>query len=349
VALAGNRQGCWLVLQWFDPETGARKSKPAGTPDLKKAECKRTDLESDLNNGRYREATRLDWKAFRAAFESEYDGDQRASSREKRAAVLDVFEQVVRPDRLRAITTRTVSRFTAALRTRKQANGKVGLAAWTRRNYLVALRTALAWGVEQGYLDELPAFPKVRVPRKKPYPIAQQDYEKMLAKAPDELWRAFLLCAWWAGLWLSEAWKLQWERSEDFPWLDLPYNRIVLPASFAKSDEDQSVPLHPVLREALEKLPRTDPEVFPFRSRVTGKPLTRNGVTSRVIGIAEKAGVKLSMHRLRKGFGCRVAKQLGKGNAPVLHALMRHSSMQVTMDFYANVDDALQDVIRGLV
>jgi hypothetical protein len=28
---------------------------------------------------------------------------------------------------------------------------------------------------------------------------------------------------------------------------------------------------------------------------------------------------------------------------------MRHSSMQVTMDYFASVDDALQDAIKGLV
>jgi integrase len=77
--------------------------------------------------------------------------------------------------------------------------------------------------------------------------------------------------------------------------------------------------------------------------------LSRNGITSRILDIAERAGVKLSMHRLRKGFGCRVAKQLGKGNAPILHTLMRHSSMQITMDYYASVDDALQDAIKDLV
>ena len=32
----------------------------------------------------------------------------------------------------------------------------------------------------------------------------------------------------------------------------------------------------------------------------------------------------------------------------MLHSLMRHSSMQITMDFYANIDDALQDVISAL-
>jgi hypothetical protein len=41
---------------------------------------------------------------------------------------------------------------------------------------------------------------------------------------------------------------------------------------FAKSDDDQWVPLHPTLRQALEELPAIGPEVFPFRSRKTGLP-----------------------------------------------------------------------------
>src|SRR5262249_43452853 len=142
--------------------------------------------------------------------------------------------------------------------------------------------------------------------------------------------------------------ELRWDRSEEWPWLDLANNRIVLPAVFAKSAEDQLAPLHPTLREALEALPRTHAKVFPFRSRKGGGPLTRNGITNRVLEMARRAGVKLSMHRLRKGFGCRVAKHIGKGGAAMLHELMRHSSMQITMDFYANVDDALQDAIKGL-
>ena len=147
---------------------------------------------------------------------------------------------------------------------------------------------------------------------------------------------------------LSEALFLEWEPSEEQPWVDLPNNRIVLPAVFAKSAQDQWVPPHPVLREALERLPRSGRRVFPFRSRRTGGPLTRNGVTNRVLAMAKQAGVKLSMHKLRKGFGCRAAKMLGKGGAAMLHELMRHSSMQVTMDYYASVDDALQDAIRNL-
>jgi integrase len=234
------------------------------------------------------------------------------------------------------------------MRERKRYGTKVGLAPMTMRNYLVALKSALGWAVEQKLLTALPAFPVIKVPKKKPQPVPAEDFEKLIQQAPDDHWRAFLMCGWWGGLRLSEAQNLRWQPSETFPWIDFVRNRIVLPAAFAKSAEDQRIPLHPVLRETLEKLPRTADEVFPFRSAKTKAPLSRNGATHRVIRMARRAGINLSMHRLRKGFGCRAAKKLGKGNAPILHRLMRHSSMQVTMDYYASVDDALQDVITRL-
>lgn len=297
-----------LMLQWIDPETGRRKSKSSGTDDPAKAETKRADLEYELNHGHYQEPSKLDWEHFRQMFEEEYVAGLRPRSAEKYTTVLDVFEQII----------------------------------------LVNLKAALNWTVNQKFLPSLPEFPRVKVPKKKPQPISPDDFEKLLAQAPDDLWRAFLLCGWWCGLRLSEARHLRWEPVKDMPWVDFAGERIVLPAVFAKSDEDQWVPLHPLLCEALKNLPRTGLDVFPFRSRKGGGALTRNGITNRVIHMAKKAGIKLSMHRLRKGFGCRVAKKLGKGNAPIMHRLMRHSSMQVTMDYYASVDDALHDAINDL-
>jgi integrase len=339
-----------LQLQWIDPDTGARKTISAGTSDPEKAEKARGDHEYKLNHGLYQETSKLDWERFREMFEAEYLAGLRERTREKYTTVLDVFEQIINPAKLRNVNERTLSLFLKGMRERRhpRKKSKVGLAPMTMRNYLVSLKTALAWAVDQRLLPSLPTFPTVKVPRKKPQPVAPADFEKLLAKAPDELWRAFLLCAWWAGLRLSEVRELRWERSDEWPWLDFERNRVVLPAVFAKSAEDQSVPMHSVLRQAVEGLPRTSDLVFPFRSRRGGGRLSRNGITNRVIEMARQAGVKLSMHRLRKGFGCRVATKLGRGNAPILHELMRHSSMQITMDYYVNVDDALQAAINEL-
>lgn len=337
-----------LMLQWIDPETGARKSKSTGTSDADKAEQMRSDFEYELNNGLHAEPSKITWEHFRDLFMKEYAAGLRDRSQEKFETVFDVFEQEMKPGKMSAINERVISRFVQALRLRERPGGKIGLAPITIRNYLVNMQTALAWAKDQGFIQAVPKMVKIKVPKKKPQPIPAEDFDKLLAAAPDDLWRAFMLCGWWAGLRLSEVYELRWAPTDKLPWIDWAGDRIALPAVFAKSDEDQWVPIHPQLRTILEAIPRTAERVFPFLSRRGGGPLTRNGLTNRILDMAAKAGVKLSMHKLRKGFGCRVAKQLGKGNAPILHRLMRHSTMQITMDYYASVDDALQDAIGQL-
>jgi integrase len=70
--------------------------------------------------------------------------------------------------------------------------------------------------------------------------------------------------------------------------------------------EDQWVPLDTTLKAALETLPHRGRKVFHFLAR-DGHRLTANGVSERIIRLAKKAGVRLSMHTLRKGFGCYYA------------------------------------------
>jgi hypothetical protein len=57
-----------LVLQWSDPVTGKRRSKLAETADEKEAEDARSDLESDLNTGRYANRGKRPWDHFRRLF-----------------------------------------------------------------------------------------------------------------------------------------------------------------------------------------------------------------------------------------------------------------------------------------
>ena len=51
----------------------------------------------------------------------------------------------------------------------------------------------------------------------------------------------------------------------------------------------------------------------------------------------------MTMKTLRQGFGRRYA---GQTSAHVLQRLMRHSSIRVTMDYYANVDAAVEEAVR---
>jgi integrase len=125
--------------------------------------------------------------------------------------------------------------------------------------------------------------------------------------------------------------------------VDLSRQRIWLPAEFVKSKEDQWVPLDPELRAALEVLPRRGRKVFHF-VKSNGAPLAIRSVSQRVIRLAARAGVKLTMKALRRGFACCYASKV---SAQVLQKLMRHADIKTTLAFYANVDDAVERAVLG--
>ncbi|HEV2948227.1 MAG TPA: site-specific integrase [Gemmataceae bacterium] len=332
-----------LVLQWTDPETGRRKSRSAKTSDPEKAEGARADLEYELKHGKYQEASLMTWDQFREKFEDEYVAGGRPDTQDNYRATLDLFERICNPRQIRSISERTVSLFVAGLRKEPGRRNKNGMMASTIKVRLQFLHCALAWAVGQGMLPKCPKFPRIKVPKKDPQPVFKETFERLFDQAEDDPTRAFLLCGWLAGLRLSEAFALEWEPNEKAPYVDFGRNKIIVPAEFAKAAKDQWVPLDPVLRDALEAVPRKGTKVFRFRDS-KGRPLTASGISQRVRDLAKQAGVKLGMHALRRGFGCRYAANV---SAHVLQRLMRHANIKTTLDYYANIDAAVEEAVLG--
>jgi integrase len=315
---------------------------PAGTCNPHDAEKKRADLEYELNHGLYLEPSRITWERFRGLFEAEYVAGLRPNTRRNYATALDLFEEVCTPKQLRSIDVRTVSAFASGLR-KRPVRGREGMAPSSIDVCLQFLHTALAWAVRQRFLPEVPAFPTVRVPKKDPQPVPPETFERLLEKAPDDTMRGYLLTGWLAGLRLEEAFLLEWEPTTAAPWLDLARDRIILPAELVKGVRDQWLPLDPVLKTALLALPRHGRRVFRFTDN-RGRPVTVSTVSWRVRQLAKQAGAPLTFRALRRGFGCRYA---GKVPAQVLQKLMRHSRVQTSMDYYANVDQAVEEAVLG--
>jgi integrase len=331
-----------LMLQWIDPDTGKRKSKSAETADEKQAETARADLESDLNHGRHQEASRMSWERFRELFEEEFVAVRRKNTRANYEDTLDAFERLCRPTTLRGVNERTVSAFVAALLRQPGRGAGETMAPSTVKVRLQFLRTALRWAAGQKLIPAAPEFPKVKVPRKRPQPVPAESFEKLLDKAPDDAMRAVVLCGWLAGLRLEETWALEWEESDAAPWVDFARDRIILPAELVKGDEDQAVPLDALLRAALECLPRQGRRVFRFVA-LGGGELPAAGLGKRVIALARRAGVRLSMRILRRGFACAYASDVP---AQVLQTLMRHKHISTTMAYYANTEAAAVEAVR---
>jgi integrase len=341
----------FLSLEWIDPQTNRRRSKSAETCNPTQAEIKRADLEADLNAGRYVEASGISWEAFRDLFEREYVAPLRKNTRENHKATLDLFERLCKPGRLRDVDARVVSRFAAAMRQEPGSTG-AGMLPSSVKVRLNFLHAALRWAAKQDLIPKCPIFPVVKVPKRTPQPVPAEMVERLLAVA-DPTMRAFLLAGWYGGLRFEEALSLQWEAVPNAPYLDLLRRRIVFPAEFVKAVEDQWIPIDPMLQAALSAFV-PDPadrqgRVFRFYSERRGKRFRTEevkgpAVRERIADLARRAGVKLTMKSLRRGFGCRWA---GKVPAQVLRKLMRHSTLEITVAYYANVDDAAEAAVFG--
>ena len=98
-----------------------RKSRPREPRTPKKRRRARGDLEYELNpRDTYKQPSRESWDSFREQFKKEYLAGLRERTQEKADTVLDVFEEIVKPKRLRdASTERAVSRFVTGMQERE--------------------------------------------------------------------------------------------------------------------------------------------------------------------------------------------------------------------------------------
>lgn len=325
-----------LQLQWIDPGTGRRRTISAKTADPKLAEQARADHEFRLNNGLHVEAPRTSWETFRAAFEAEYVAGKRPNTQDNYRVMFDLFEQICEPTNLSAISSRTVSQFVAALRALPGKNGR-GYMPSTIAVRLAYLRSAFSWAVQMKMLTDVPAFPEVSVPKKRPQPVPAEWVERLLSACMDPQLRGFILCGWLAGMRRNEAYFLSWDAGDDAPWLDLERRRINFPAASCKAGDDQWVPLDAELRKAFLALPERSGPVFRFG-------VDPASVAWRVASLAKKCGLRLTMRTLRRGFACRYA---AKEPAQVLQRLCRHSDIATTLAYYASFEDAIERAVFG--
>lgn len=120
------------------------------------------------------------------------------------------------------------------------------------------------------------------------------------------------------------------------PWVDFNEGRIWLPAAYNKSDADQWLPLHPDLAETLRVRRQARGKLFPLSE-------SPREVSRKFTKLAKLAGLKITLHDLRRSFGSRYAAVVP---APVLQRLMRHADIKTALAYYTDVDNVLDDAIR---
>src|SRR5262249_4155125 len=102
----------------------------------------------------------MPWERFRALFGDEDVRAKRPNTRRNYQNILDLFERLCSPGRLRSIDERTISTFASLMR-KEPTRGREGMQPGTVKVRLQFLRTALRWAVLQKSLPECPRFPAV--------------------------------------------------------------------------------------------------------------------------------------------------------------------------------------------
>jgi integrase len=317
-----------LRLQWHDPDTGRRKSESARTDDPKVAAELAKDKEYELNHGIRRQPAKMSWEQFCEMYTDEKLAGNRPATRNKAGYVFDAFEEHCHPKNLGAVTERMLSLYVTRLRA-------AGRSPATIAGHLAYLKAALRWAVDQKFLPEMPKIAMPRVPKKSIIrTVTKEEFERLLVPCPDDRWRAFLWTAWYTGMRRTEMFDLNWQEGAG-PWVDFGQRRIWIPAAYNKADADQWTPLHPELVTVLG--PLREP-----RGRLFKMAANPEGLSIVFRKIAKRAGVRVTLHDLRRSFGSRLAPQV---SAAVLQRLMRHADIKTTLAFYTNVDGALDDAI----
>lgn len=341
--------------QWEDPVTGKKKTRSTGcgknTGCGKKTEALRfaARLEQELIAGEAEQEAPSSWSGVVERYKGEVLAPLRISSQRKAIGTIKKVAELIGPKSADRLTASVISRFTADLR-------KDSPSEFTVKGHLRELRKLLAWCKSMGWICEVPVIviPK-RLPTNKGRPITTEEFERILQRLPEVVktehiggWFHLLLGLWWSGLRLSDALQLRWtnmpvavEMGERRAWL-----RVAVRGD--KANQSRLVPVAPEFEEILRSVPAEESQGPVFR------PLTSRGYrpdqvkASKIIaGAGRLAGVKVgettrgktlyaSAHDLRRSFGDRWARR--QITPAELKELMRHASLQTTLEFYALPD-----------
>ncbi len=342
--------------QWRDPVTGRKRTRSTGEVTRGSALRVAARIAVELEGTDGESIERLTWEEFRQRYEAEALSALALKSQEKGWTALNHVEKHIGPKYLAAMTSRQVSVLQSRLRA-------TGLAESSLKSTLSAVRAALNWAVRMNYLKKLPAFdmPKRTATMKGRAPT-REEFERIRDKAAAVVgmehvasWHLLLDGLWLSGLRLGEAMDLHWTDDSRIS-IDFSGRRPMfrVQPGAEKAGKFRMLPIAPEFAMLLAAVPEDARYgyVFDPQSPEGLERLSSGWVSKRISLMGELAGVKVaertgrdaegrprskvkyaSAHDFRRAFGTRWAQRV---MPVVLMELMRHESIQTTMEFYVS-------------
>ncbi len=340
--------------QWTNPVTGKKETKSTKKRDHKEALKEAGNLQNKLNSGAFAKVKKVTWKEARTKYTKNVLAALSDKTKQGVKTSLDSFEGKISPCAPSVVTEEIISDWQESLR-------ESGLAEMTIKCHVLRLLAFLKWCKKQKYITTIP---EIEVPKKvvtmKGRSITDAEFQKLLDHVAEvvgddaDSWKKLLQGLWDSGLRLSEALLLHWQEGETGITVSFEYAQpmFLIRADIDKSRKDRVLPIAPEFAQILLQTPKSERVgyVFKFRPKLFPEQRYRMDWVSKVIvRIGEAAKIKVSSkghanrkegkenakfasaHDLRRAFGYRWAKRV---LPPVLQELMRHESIQTTMQFY---------------
>lgn len=334
-------------LELFHPTEG-RQDFSLRTKNKREADRKAGAILREIEEGRWAKKHRTEWCKFSEQYLRESTDGMAESSVKDIQTTLRKLVEICNPQTVQQVNQDMLADFRAGLP--KQ------LAKRTVAKHLRNLKKMLRWAEKRGMLSKAPPvdMPKgSSTPKAKGRAITAEELDRMLAKAVAIVGRKsapsfkLLLKGLFAsGLRLSEALELSWEQDAGVIAVDLyrKHPMYLIPADTDKSGLERVLPIAPEFVAMLEAVPDEDRvgRVFKLLSQRNLGDLTRvDTVSAHISAMGRAAGVRVSQkkyasaHDLRRSFGVRWAARV---RPRALQQMMRHTSLQTTMGYYADED-----------
>lgn len=213
------------------------------------------------------------------------------------------------------------------------------LARSSRSTYRAHLRAWFRWLHRTNRRGDDPALdlPTIRAPRGVPRPVSPAGVRAILEACTDPraaTTRAYVLLAAYEGLRVHEVAKVRGEDVRDGMLLVT-----------GKGGAVSSVPLHPLVAELAEVMPRAG-WWFPSPQSSTGH-VSRVSVSLAIGRAMERAQVPGTPHGLRHHFGTQVLRSSG-GDLRTTQRALRHASPATTAIYTQVPDETLTRAIFGI-
>ena len=171
----------------------------------------------------------------------------------------------------------------------------VGLSHKTLANLMGCLHKIFEDAYRRHDILDLPWFPKLEREEAVTLWISEEEQRAVLAEMPDPVRYAFFLFLMKEGCRPSEARALRWEK------LDFKNDMAVIAAAmdintfkpYTKERNVRYLPLHPEVKDALQKLPRA---LSGFVFVLHGRPISKKTASDSWRRAAERAGVEVTCY-----------------------------------------------------